>query len=47
MPVVQQLREKLQRYENLYLTMDVDVLDPEFAPAVQNQSLKASPLPPC
>jgi agmatinase len=47
MPVVQQLREKLQPYENLYLTMDMDVLDPEFAPAVQNQSLKASPLPPC
>ena len=30
------LREKLLPYENLYLTVDMDVLDPAFAPAVQN-----------
>jgi agmatinase len=32
----EQLREKLLPYENLYLTVDMDVLDPAFAPAVQN-----------
>jgi agmatinase len=32
----EQLREKLLPYENLYLTVDMDVLDPGFAPAVQN-----------
>ncbi len=31
-----QLKEKLLPYENLYLTVDMDVLDPAFAPAVQN-----------
>ena len=30
------LKEKLAPYENVYLTMDMDVLDPAFAPAVQN-----------
>jgi agmatinase len=30
------LKEKLLPYENLYLTVDMDVLDPAFAPAVQN-----------
>jgi agmatinase len=34
--IAEQLREKLLPYENLYLTVDMDVLDPAFAPAVQN-----------
>lgn len=34
--VAEQLKEKLLPYENLYLTVDMDVLDPAFAPAVQN-----------
>jgi agmatinase len=34
--VLKQLREKLEPYQNLYLTVDMDVLDHAFAPAVQN-----------
>jgi agmatinase len=34
--IVKQLKEKLAPYENLYLTVDMDVLDPAFVPAVQN-----------
>ena len=34
--VGEQLREALLPYDNLYLTVDMDVLDPAFAPAVQN-----------
>ena len=34
--IAEQLKEKLLPYENLYLTVDLDVLDPAFAPAVQN-----------
>jgi agmatinase len=34
--VAEQLKEKLLPYENVYLTVDMDVLDPAFAPAVQN-----------
>jgi len=34
--VAEQLKEKLLPYENLYLTVDMDVLDPAFAPAAQN-----------
>src|SRR3990170_701964 len=34
--IVRKLREKLAPYENVYLTVDMDVLDPAFAPAVQN-----------
>jgi agmatinase len=34
--VTQKLKEELEPYENLYLTIDMDVLDPAFAPAVQN-----------
>jgi len=33
---VKKLKEKLAPYENVYLTVDMDVLDPAFAPAVQN-----------
>jgi len=33
---IQRLKEELAPYENLYLTIDMDVLDPAFAPAVQN-----------
>jgi agmatinase len=34
--VAKQLEEKLARYENIYLSVDMDVLDPAYAPAVQN-----------
>jgi agmatinase len=34
--IVKQLKEALEPYENVYLTVDMDVLDPAFAPAVQN-----------
>jgi agmatinase len=34
--IIQRLKEELASYENLYLTIDMDVLDPAFAPAVQN-----------
>ena len=36
LPIAEQLKDKLLPYENLYLTVDLDVLDPAFAPAVQN-----------
>jgi agmatinase len=34
--ITQRLREKLAPYENIYLSIDIDVLDPAYAPAVQN-----------
>jgi agmatinase len=34
--VTQMLKEKLAPYENVYLSVDMDVLDPAYAPAVQN-----------
>jgi agmatinase len=34
--IVRELKEKLAPYEKVYLTVDMDVLDPAFAPAVQN-----------
>jgi len=34
--IAKQLKEKLARYKNLYLSIDMDVLDPAYAPAVQN-----------
>ena len=34
--IVKQLKEALEPYENVYLTVDMDVLDPAFVPAVQN-----------
>ncbi len=34
--VAKELRKKLAPYDNIYLTIDMDVLDPAFAPAVQN-----------
>jgi agmatinase len=33
---IQELKEELASYKRLYLTVDLDVLDPAFAPAVQN-----------
>jgi agmatinase len=33
---VQRLKEELASYKRLYLTVDLDVLDPAFVPAVQN-----------
>ena len=35
-PIIKKLKDKLAPYENIYLTVDIDVLDPAFAPAVQN-----------
>ena len=34
--VAEQLNESLRSFDYLYLTVDLDVLDPAFAPAVQN-----------
>ena len=34
--VVEQLKAKLAAYESVYLSVDMDVLDPAFAPAAQN-----------
>jgi len=34
--IVKRLKEELANYENLYLSIDMDVLDPAYAPAVQN-----------
>ncbi len=34
--VASQLEEKLDEYHSLYLSVDMDVLDPAYAPAVQN-----------
>ncbi|MEM3622451.1 MAG: agmatinase [Candidatus Bathyarchaeia archaeon] len=34
--MVKKLGEKLAKYESIYLSIDMDVLDPAYAPAVQN-----------
>lgn len=34
--IIRKLKKKLAPYENVYLTVDMDVLDPAYAPAVQN-----------
>jgi agmatinase len=34
--ITQQLKEELAPFKRVYLTVDMDVLDPAFAPAVQN-----------
>jgi agmatinase len=34
--VISELKQKLEPYENVYLTVDMDVLDPAYVPAVQN-----------
>jgi agmatinase len=34
--IIQTLKEEIAPYEHIYLTVDMDVLDPAFAPAVQN-----------
>lgn len=34
--VVKALKEEISRYENIYLSVDMDVLDPAFVPAAQN-----------
>jgi len=34
--IAKQLREKLAEYKNIYLSIDMDILDPAYAPAVQN-----------
>jgi len=35
-PIAEQLKEKLACYDYVYLSVDLDILDPSFAPAVQN-----------
>jgi agmatinase len=34
--IIQMIKEELAPYETVYLSVDMDVLDPAFAPAVQN-----------
>ena len=34
--IIAQLKHKLEPYENVYLSVDMDIVDPAFAPAVQN-----------
>lgn len=34
--IIKILKEKLARYENVYLSVDMDVLDPAYVPAAQN-----------
>ncbi len=34
--ITQQLKAKLSPYENVYLSVDMDIVDPAYAPAVQN-----------
>jgi agmatinase len=34
--IIRRLKEELAQYKRIYLTVDMDVLDPAFAPAVQN-----------
>jgi agmatinase len=34
--IAKQIRKKLAKYENIYLSIDMDILDPAYAPAVQN-----------
>jgi agmatinase len=34
--VIAELKQKLEPYDNVYLTVDMDVLDPAYVPAVQN-----------
>ena len=34
--IAKQLREKLAKYKNIYVSIDMDILDPAYAPAVQN-----------
>jgi agmatinase len=34
--IIELLKTKLEPFENVYLSVDMDVLDPAFAPAVQN-----------
>jgi agmatinase len=34
--IAQELRRKLAKYKSVYLSVDMDVLDPAFVPAVQN-----------
>jgi agmatinase len=34
--IAEQLKRKLAKYANIYLSVDMDVLDPAYAPAVQN-----------
>ncbi len=34
--ITERLKEKLGKYDNVYLSVDMDVLDPAYVPAVQN-----------
>jgi agmatinase len=33
---VKRLKEKLAKYKSIYLSVDMDILDPTYVPAVQN-----------
>src|SRR5512136_797592 len=41
--IARELRKKLAPYDNVYLTVDMDILDPAFAPAVQNPEPEGIP----
>ena len=34
--IAEQLKKKLARYKNVYISIDMDILDPAYVPAVQN-----------
>jgi len=34
--IIAELKQKLEPYQRIYLTVDMDVLDPAYVPAVQN-----------
>ncbi len=34
--IAKKLKDKLSKYENVYLSVDMDILDPAYVPAVQN-----------
>jgi agmatinase len=34
--IINQIKKQLTKYESIYLSIDMDILDPSYAPAVQN-----------
>jgi agmatinase len=34
--IAKKIEEKIAKYDNIYLSLDMDVLDPAYAPAAQN-----------
>jgi agmatinase len=41
--IADHLREKLAKYKNIYLSIDMDILDPAYVPAVQNPEADGLP----